>query len=153
MKQWLIVGIALFILLGSGAAVYTMTRGLRNNNPGNIRRSPEQWAGLSPSQTDPEFFQFSDAIYGIRAMAKLLQNYQRLYGLRTVRQIISRWAPPSENDTDAYVYDAADEMNVDPDEPLQSAMLPALIAAIIKHENGVQPYSAQEITRGIALAA
>lgn len=152
--KWLYIIVA-WLLLGSGGyAAYSMTRGLRNNNPGNIRRSPEQWVGLASDQTDKEFFRFISPEYGIRAMVKLLNNYYNLYGLRTVRQIISRWAPPIENDTDSYVYFVADKLNVDPDEPLAlSYHMPALVQAITQKENGIQPYSINTIRQGIALAA
>ena len=44
----------------------TLPRGIRNHNPGNIRRSQDPWQGLASAQNDPEFFIFQSAIYGIR---------------------------------------------------------------------------------------
>src|SRR5574337_876096 len=86
----------------------TPSRGIRNNNPGNIRKSSEPWRGLAAAkdQKDPAFFTFETPEWGIRAMAVILRTYQTKYGLRTIRAIIGRWAPSAENDTDAYV-DAA----------------------------------------------
>ena len=79
------------------------TRGVRNNNPLNIRRNPaNQWQGLRPVQADKLFCQFKAMKWGLRAAIKLLDNYIRR-GAQTPRQIISRWAPPSENDTASYV--------------------------------------------------
>ena len=68
-------------------------RGIRNNNPGNIRRNGDPWQGLAKDQTDREFFTFQSAVYGIRALARLLITYQDKYGLCTIEGIITRWAP------------------------------------------------------------
>ena len=79
------------------------TSGIRNNNPGNIRRSDDKWQGLAEVQSDSQFFVFTTPVYGVRAIARLLINYQDKYGLRTIHDIISKWAPPVENKTDAYI--------------------------------------------------
>lgn len=147
---WILVALLIF---GGGFTVYEMTRGLRNNNPGNIRADGTQWQGMAPTQTDSDFVQFVSAEYGIRALARTLSTYFDNYGLNTVAGIINRWAPPSENDTASYVEDVASQMNVDPNAPLDlTTDLPALVRAIIRHENGVQPYSDQTIANGIAMA-
>lgn len=84
-----------------------MTRGLRNNNPLNIRHSNDKWQGTATTQTDAAFVQFRSMPYGYRAAWKTLDSYYvRFRNERkpyTVRTIISRWAPPSENDTEAYI--------------------------------------------------
>ena len=84
-----------------------MTRGMKNNNPLNIRRTADRWQGIAATQTDAEFVQFESMDYGYRAAWKLLDTYyHRLTsaGKRfTVENIIGRWAPPNENDTAAYV--------------------------------------------------
>ena len=73
-------------------------RGIRNNNPLNIRRFKNtKWAGLASEQTDPAFCQFVTMVYGWRAAFVLLRKYFFTYKLRTVRDIISRWAPPEDN--------------------------------------------------------
>jgi hypothetical protein len=72
-------------------------------------------------------------------------------GLFSVRQIINTWAPPSENDTGAYVNAVAAGLGVNADDGLDESYLPDLIAAIIRHENGMQPYSADVISRGVEL--
>ena len=128
------------------------TRGIRNNNPGNIRHG-DDWDGLAKVQPDPAFCLFTTPEYGIRAMARVLTNYQRRHGIKTVRGIITRWAPPKENDTDAYVDHVAQVVGVDPDEPLVVIeVLPRLIPVIIKHENGQMPYSDDQIATGIRMA-
>ena len=82
-------------------------RGLRNNNPLNIRRSADRWVGARKEQTDKTFVQFESMAYGYRAAWKVLQSYYERFRVQgrafTVRNIISRWAPPTENDTEAYI--------------------------------------------------
>lgn len=142
---------ALLILGGGGAVVYMKARGLRNNNPGNIRKGID-WQGMSAEQPDPAFVTFDDPVYGIRAMNRILRTYEKVHGLDTVRGIISRWAPPTENDTDSYVRSVADRLGVDPDEPIDvQAYADQLTAAIIKHENGINPYSQAQIRAGVEL--
>lgn len=84
-----------------------MTRGLRNNNPLNIRISNDQWQGTATTQTDKAFVQFQTMAYGYRAAWKTLDTYCLHFRHErmpyTVRTIINRWAPPSENDTEAYI--------------------------------------------------
>ena len=72
-----------------------LPRGIRNRNPGNIRKSGDRWKGLAPLQSDPAFFIFETPLWGIRAMATILRNYQRRHGLKSLVQIIGRWAPPT----------------------------------------------------------
>lgn len=127
-------------------------RGIRNNNPGNIRHSATRWEGMRDKQTDPDFVQFTTPEYGIRALYRVLLTYQSKYGLSTISEIISRWAPPSENDTAAYIKSISSEMNINPHVRLGFFDYLPLIAAIIKHENGVQPYSNQQIIKGVSLA-
>ena len=82
-------------------------RGLRNNNPLNIRRTATRWIGARIEQTDKSFVQFTSMAYGYRAAWKILQSYYERFSRQgkpfTVRNIISRWAPPTENDTEAYI--------------------------------------------------
>ena len=125
-------------------------RGIRNNNPGNIRRSKDKWQGLRAEQTDPEFFQFVSPAHGYRALIRTLQNYRRLHGLQSIGEMIARWAPPAENDTGAYVRSVCREMHVPdswvPDVDDRETMC-ALAAAISRHENGVDAKMA-DVERG-----
>ena len=89
-------------------------RGIRNNNPGNIRKSDIKWKG-EVIGTDSAFETFVSMPYGYRALIKLLQNYQKNHRLKTIRQLINRWAPPSENKTDAYVSTVSKRTGIDPD--------------------------------------
>ena len=82
-------------------------RGIRNNNPLNIRHSADQWQGARAEQTDKVFVQFTSMAYGYRAAWKVLDTYcltfKRERKAYNVRNIIGRWAPPTENNTGAYV--------------------------------------------------
>ena len=85
---------------------YKQSRGWRNCNPLNIRRG-EKWQGLTDTQPDPEFCRFTSMEMGYRAGAKILLTYYRVFAQRgekfTIRNIISRWAPPNENRTEEYI--------------------------------------------------
>ncbi|EMO1370745.1 structural protein [Proteus mirabilis] len=118
-------------------------RGERNNNPGNIRHG-SKWQGLSAQQTDKDFCQFVSPEYGIRAIYKLLQTYQKKYELNTVESIIDRYAPPNENNTTGYINRAAKDIGVSVNEPINVSSKPVAIAlatAIVGVELGYQPYS------------
>jgi hypothetical protein len=96
-----------------------LPRGLRNNNPLNIRRSGDKWQGLRVLQEDREFFQFSEMKWGWRAAFRLLcHTYYGKYKLRTIRDIITRWAPPKENNTEAYIRRVTDRIGIGPDKEL-----------------------------------
>lgn len=131
-------------------------RGIRNHNPGNIDRTADKWQGMAADQSsDSRFVVFVAPHWGIRALAKVLLSYQRKHGINTVRGIINRWAPPVENNTDAYVSQVAKACGVEPDDTIDienKAVLRALVSSIIKHENGQQPYGAGVIDLGIDLA-
>ena len=130
-------------------------RGIRNNNPGNLRISDNAWQGKVSPNTDGTFEQFDTMADGIRALALTLENYQRLYGLNTVRGIITRW---SATDQDAYVSNVASSLGVDPDDTIQvndPNTLTALVSAIIRQENGFAGallVSSDDINTGVALA-
>ena len=115
-------------------------RGIRNNNPGNLRRSRDNWQGLRKEQTDPQFFQFKTMAYGYRALIRTLQNYRRIHSLRTIEEMIARWAPENENNTAAYVKAVCQDLQVpatyEPDVDDRDTMC-ALAAAISRVENGL----------------
>ena len=117
-----------------------LPRGLRNNNPGNLRRTGDRWQGLAARQEDAEFFQFERMAYGYRALIKTLQNYRRIHGLQTLAEMIARWAPGHENDTAAYIRAVCRDLQVPdsyvPDVDDRDTMC-ALAAAISRVENGV----------------
>lgn len=94
-------------------ANYIQPRGFRNNNPLNIRKG-SSWKGLSSVQSDKSFCVFSSMRYGIRAAIYLLLKYYKVYGLHTLYDIISRWAPQGENDTENYCKLVADQLHIHP---------------------------------------
>ena len=96
-----------------------IARGIRNNNPLNIRRSKDKWQGLKALQTDAQFCQFETMAYGWRAaFVMLTRTYYHTYRLYTIRAIITRWAPPNENNTAAYIRNVSRLTGIGPDEPL-----------------------------------
>lgn len=119
-----------------------MSRGLRNNNPGNIRLDGVHWKGeVEPSQ-DREFKQFETMAWGYRAMFQCLNTYYRKYGLDTIRKMISRWAPPEDgNHTDNYVKAVSEHSGVPADGRItttnRDVMIP-IVAAMSRVENGVE---------------
>ena len=81
----------------------TTPRGIRSNNPLNIDYQPKNpWQGLDSPPSDGRFARFVAPQWGIRAAVKVLQSYQKR-GIVTVRQTISTWAPPKENNTENYI--------------------------------------------------
>ena len=83
-------------------------RGLRNNNPLNIRHGQSKWQGTHPEKTDKEFVCYMSKAYGYRAGWKILQTYYNQFVKEQkafcVRSIIKRWAPPSDgNNTEGYI--------------------------------------------------
>ena len=132
-----------------------LPRGIHNHNPGNLRRSSDPWQGLAHEQTDPDFFQFASAKWGIRALSRTLISYQDRVGRTTIKQMIGRWAPPNENDTNAYVRAVAANVGVGSDDKIDIhdySRLRPMVLAIIRHENGQQPYTDAEIDAGLVLA-
>lgn len=136
------------LILGGGTAVYEMTRGLRNNNPGNIVYNPaNDWQGQTGR--DGAFAVFSDPVYGLRAMGKVLLNYAK-QGYTTVDSIIRRW---SATDQDAYVANVSAALGVDPFAYIDVASnLPGFFAAITHQENGLNPYSDATLEQAAQLA-
>lgn len=132
------------------------TRGVRNNNPGNIDRNATKWQGMAADQSgDKRFIVFTSPQYGIRALAKTLLTYQSRYQLMTIRKIINRWAPPVENDTGAYVAAVAKACGVGPDDHVDcdeiSVMRP-LVVGIIAHENAGYRYPPAIVDEGLHMA-
>lgn len=118
-------------------------RGIRNNNPGNIKHG-DTWKGEIKS-TDRTFEQFKDAEHGIRAIGVLLRTYNTKYNLDTIDGIISRWAPKSENQTQNYINFVSKQLGVGPTTKLNlfnrgqiynRTALKALVNAIIRMETG-----------------
>lgn len=120
-------------------------RGIRNNNPLNIRKG-SAWKGLAPVQTDKCFCQFTSMEYGLRAAFRLLRNYLDGFGgsrkpCRNVHDIVSRWAPESENDTRAYISFVCKQTHLDQFQTISfndRATMVALVDAMAQMECGRQ---------------
>lgn len=113
-------------------------RGIRNNNPLNIRIG-NTWLGEVTNPTDDEFEQFVHVCYGIRAGFILLKRYINRYKLNTIEKIISRWAPGNENNTHSYINQVARGMNIAPNTPLHyedKDRMCALVYEMVYVENG-----------------
>ena len=127
-----------------------LSRGYRNCNPGNIRISGTRYKGeVVPSQ-DTAFKQFTSMAYGYRAMFVLIHYYYRVLHLKTVRQIISRYAPPSENHTESYIRHVADAILRGPDSEIDLSSMDEMVlmvAAMSRVENGV-PANIDEVIDG-----
>ena len=101
-----------------------LPRGLRNNNPLNIRLSSDRWQGqVLPQRGSGEgaFCVFESMAYGWRAAFVILcKTYYGKYKLKTIRALITRWAPPKENNTEAYIRRVTDYAGIGPDKVLGS---------------------------------
>ena len=141
----LISAISVVLMLNSKKAK-KLTRGLRNKNPGNIRHNPaNQWVGQVGADSEG-FVKFRSFRYGVRAISRVLDSY-RQRGIRTVRDIISTYAPPFENDTESYINTVSKQTKLLPDQVVKNSDYIALIGAIIKHENGINPFAKSQIER------
>ena len=142
-----------------------MTRGQRNNNPLNIRHSADRWQGARGEQTDKSFVQFESMAYGYRAVWKTLESYwkhfHRTHQPYNVKNIIARWAPPAENNTQAYIRTVlrltslgGNERLPQPSRGLDVSRLECLIAAMTVVECGVayKDVDTQAIRDGYRLA-
>ena len=128
-----------------------MTRGLRNNNPLNIRRIVGTvWKGQLPEQNDPQFVQFSSMEWGIRAAFAILQTYRRKYNATCVEEIIGRWAPKTENNTAEYINGICRLTGYGGKERLSERDWPSLIRAMAMIECGAL-LPRDVIARGYAL--
>lgn len=115
-----------------------LSRGLRNNNPGNIVKSGTKWLG-EVKGTDARFCTFSNMAYGYRALIRLLQTYQWRHGLRTPKELIGRWAPACENNTGRYVERVCRSTGFGPNQVLDLGVKDTAVrmaAAISLVENG-----------------
>lgn len=136
----------------------TETRGIRNRNPGNVTvlGGGKKWRGQIGEDVAPDghvYAVFDSQHHGLRACARLLRNYQRLHRLSTVRELISRYAPPVANPTGDYVDFVARALQVGPDAPIllsDDGMLVELVLAVVHFENGFPPFSAHAVMQAVA---
>lgn len=128
-------------------------RGIRNNNPLNIRIG-NTWLGERRNPTDPAFEEFVAIEYGYRAAFCILRRYIRRYHKNTISAIVSTWAPSSENNTQRYIDFVADKMKMRPDETIHYSdvdRMTQLVAAMQLMECGV-PADLEKVQKGYDMA-
>lgn len=124
-------------------------RGIRNNNPLNIRIG-NSWQGEVENPTDKTFEQFTQMEYGLRAGFILLRRYISRYHLNTISDIIKRWAPANENNTENYIKRVSLEVGLSPYEPIRfedKETMCKIVNAMVFVENG-QRVDMELIERG-----
>lgn len=117
-----------------------MTLGERNNNPLNIRKVPGvHWNGeILPLKGDGgSFVRFESIEWGIRAALKILGTYRDKHAVTSIREIVSRWAPPAENNTEAYIATVCRLTGFGGNEKLGEKQWPALVKAMAVVESGL----------------
>jgi hypothetical protein len=136
----------------------TPTRGVRNNNPGNIDYVPaNKWVGQLPPDLaiEARFARFDSPENGIRALGKVLLTYQDKHGLKTVKAIINRWAPSNENNTGAYVRAVESNTGTKPGAEIDlhtASVMQGFVKAIIHHENAGFAYPDAVLAEGVRRA-
>ena len=138
----------------------TRARSVRNNNPGNIERNQTTWQGMAEDQSaDDRFAVFESPEMGVRAMARTLNTYNTQYGLNTIEGIVRRWAPPNENDTNAYIRFVSQRSGVAADKEInfgtEQDELNRVMRAMIEMEGGPQAaeyFTPEIVSRGIELS-
>lgn len=141
------------------------TRGQKNCNPLNIRHSADHWQGARKEQTDKSFVQFESMAYGYRAAWKILQSYFNRFTHEgkdfSVRNVISRWAPPKENNTESYIRTVLilsgireKEILLPPSDVQSYNRLSRLLSAMTCMESGIRlkQMDAEAIYQGYKLA-
>jgi hypothetical protein len=147
----MIGGLAAVVIFGGYQVTKNYPRGIRNNNPGNLRQANQGWRG-EVGTDDAGFVIFDTMQNGVRAMTIVLINYYYRHGLKTVRGMINRYAPPVENNTDAYINHVARVLGVGTDQSIVlEPYLMQLVEVMIKHENG-RGIDAEDLARGVSVA-
>lgn len=145
-----------------------LPRGLRNNNPLNIRHGVSRWVGRTPDQLDPEFVTFASMAMGYRAAWKLMDTYRLRLAQQgkayTLNNIIRRWAPPADgNDTDRYIrtvlqlldgHTGGEERLLPPSSELGRLKMGRILAAMTCVENGIgmDKVPLEDLHKGFELA-
>lgn len=132
-------------------------RGIRNNNPLNIRYvKKNNWQGRVLRKRDIQFEEFTTMSYGYRAAFLIIHKYMTIYNLRTPFQICARWAPVGDNNNpSAYAKFVCNRMGCGLNDELDfcdSRQMIRLAAAMTEMENG-KGVAWEFIKRGYILAA
>lgn len=128
-------------------------RGIRNNNPLNIRIG-NTWLGERKNPTDPAFEEFVSIEYGLRAAFCILRRYIRRYHKNTVPDIVSTWAPASENNTQRYIDIVCKRSGISQTQQIRfedDTTMCKLVEAMAFVECG-QPIDGKKIEKGYSMA-
>ncbi|ASL89034.1 lytic transglycosylase [Serratia marcescens] len=131
-------------------------RGIRNNNPGNLNYVGQNGATLEDHAT-PRFARFNSAFEGFAALGKQIKAYYNgtskaagYQKLQSVEDIISRFAPASENNTQAYINKLSKMLGVGRGDSLNiqdPQVLATLMNGITQIENGKNPYAPEMVLK------
>jgi hypothetical protein len=152
MNKQTLISLVVVLLLG---AFYMKTRpnlNVRNNNPLNIRFSEaNNWDGQTGKNGG--FSVFESPAFGFRAAYKLVKRYIDVYELTSINDIVSRWAPPEDdNHTEAYIEYLADKLGKYTFTPVYESELPDLLFYMAEYEGAKGAFTLDEVRQGIALA-
>jgi hypothetical protein len=135
---------------GGGGSTPPVVHG-GDNNPGNIRVSKTAWTGKIAPVPGQVFENFDSLQDGTKALYTNLTTYYNNYGLKTVRTIISTWAPPSDNnDTEAYITKVAGDLGIVDTDPVTLDELPQIVSSISQQEGNL-PMSLQDVNTELGL--
>lgn len=129
-----------------------VSRGIRNNNPLNIRHSRDRFQGEVVPGSDRAFKQFTSMAYGYRAAFVVLGSYLAC-GRNTVEKIVRAWAPPTENNTEGYINHVVQRSGVGRNKVLTADSggdYRKIVAAMSHCENGV-PANMADVEAGFRM--
>lgn len=117
---------------------------IEKHNPGNLVKTGALWEGQVKNKG--RFIAFESAHYGLRALSIVLLRYEYRHGINTIHEVVTRFAPPHENNTKKYAKYVACEIGIGLHEEISLTFwMPLLMKAIIQMENGSQPYTDDQI--------
>ncbi len=139
--QKILLGVAIMGVVAHQVFI-SERRGIRLSNPLNIENNGIAWKGLAASQPDERFYNFKSPEWSFRAAYRIMQTYKNKYGLNTIAGIVTRWAPPHENQTRDYIANVSGWSGIGADEVINTNEEYArIIGAMTRMENGVNPYN------------
>lgn len=121
------------------------------HNPGNLVKSGSTWVGETERQG--RYTAFRSAYYGLRALCIVILRYEQRHHIDTLEEFVYRFAPPSENNTDNYINFLSSELGIGRRQKISlSVVLPSLVKAVIKFEQGTMPYNDAQLLMAIVSA-
>lgn len=131
----------------------SLPRGIRNNNPGNLNFAGQAGA-TKEGGPNGRFAVFGSMQEGVAALVRQIGLYVKR-GRNTIRKILEVYAPPGENNTNAYIAAVSKALGIGPDDALDTEnaqQVMGLVRAITNHENGKGFVSDADIAGGFQLA-